>query len=145
MIRPRYIAMASTFTARTFVRSAFRATQSTVRTPLIRSSGRFVAPTQAFRQQARRGYASEAGSSSGGSGAWVWLLGLAAVSGGGYYAYSQGLFAGEDAKSKVFTPEFADYQKVYDAIAKRLVDEDDYDDGSYGPVVLRLAWHASGT
>ena len=24
-------------------------------------------------------------------------------------------------------------------------DEDDYDDGSYGPVVLRLGWHASGT
>lgn len=37
------------------------------------------------------------------------------------------------------------YQDVYDAIAERLIEEDDYDDGSYGPVVLRLAWHASGT
>jgi cytochrome c peroxidase len=45
----------------------------------------------------------------------------------------------------VFIPTTRDYQKVYDAIAKRLVDEDDYDDGSYGPVVLRLGWHASGT
>jgi cytochrome c peroxidase len=26
-----------------------------------------------------------------------------------------------------------------------LEEKDDYDDGSYGPVLLRLAWHASGT
>lgn len=38
----------------------------------------------------------------------------------------------------------ADYQKVYDAIAAGL-DKEDYDDGSLAPVVLRLAWHASGT
>lgn len=25
------------------------------------------------------------------------------------------------------------------------MDNDDYDDGSYGPVLVRLAWHASGT
>ena len=24
-------------------------------------------------------------------------------------------------------------------------EKDDYDDGSYGPVLVRLAWHASGT
>ena len=44
-----------------------------------------------------------------------------------------------------FTPTQSDYQKVYDAVAKRLWENDEYDDGSYGPVVLRLAWHASGT
>jgi cytochrome c peroxidase len=38
-----------------------------------------------------------------------------------------------------------DYQAVYDAIAEKLIDENEYDDGSYGPVVLRLGWHASGT
>ncbi|KAF9581384.1 heme peroxidase, partial [Lunasporangiospora selenospora] len=37
-----------------------------------------------------------------------------------------------------------DYQKVYNAIAE-LLEDDNYDDGSYGPVFLRLAWHASGT
>jgi cytochrome c peroxidase len=37
-----------------------------------------------------------------------------------------------------FVPTQADYQKVYDAIAKRLADETDYDDGSYGPVSLQL-------
>jgi cytochrome c peroxidase len=36
-----------------------------------------------------------------------------------------------------------DYQKVYNTIAQKL--EADYDDGSYGPVLVRLAWHASGT
>lgn len=44
-----------------------------------------------------------------------------------------------------YIPKEADYQKVYNAIAKRLHEIDDYDDGSYGPVLLRLGWHASGT
>lgn len=26
-----------------------------------------------------------------------------------------------------------------------LEEKDEYDDGSYGPVLVRLAWHASGT
>ncbi|CED82030.1 cytochrome c peroxidase [Phaffia rhodozyma] len=40
-----------------------------------------------------------------------------------------------------------DYVKVYNRLAELLdADEDnDYDDGSYGPVFVRLAWHASGT
>lgn len=45
----------------------------------------------------------------------------------------------------VFTPQQEDYQKVYNEIAARLEEKDDYDDGSYGPVLVRLAWHASGT
>jgi cytochrome c peroxidase len=47
--------------------------------------------------------------------------------------------------SRLSTPTREDYQRVYEAIAERLIDEDDYDDGSYGPVLLRLGWHASGT
>jgi cytochrome c peroxidase len=42
------------------------------------------------------------------------------------------------------SPQQVDYQKVYNAIADILEDEN-YDDGSYGPVLVRLAWHASGT
>ena len=45
----------------------------------------------------------------------------------------------------VFTPKKEDYQQVYNDIAKLLEEKDDYDDGSYGPVIVRLAWHCSGT
>jgi len=37
-----------------------------------------------------------------------------------------------------------DYNAVRQDI-KALLDNYDYDDGSYGPVLVRLAWHASGT
>lgn len=45
----------------------------------------------------------------------------------------------------IFTPKKEDYQKVYNELAKALAEKDDYDDGSYGPVLVRLAWHCSGT
>jgi cytochrome c peroxidase len=139
--------MASVFTARALPRASLRAYRPTARVPFLRATPRECLPAQALRQQSRRGYSSEAssGGSDGGSGAWVWLLGAAAIGGGGYYAYSQGLFDGAGASAKPFAPNFEDYQAVYNAVAKKLVDETDYDDGSYGPVLLRLAWHASGT
>lgn len=42
-------------------------------------------------------------------------------------------------------PTKEDYQKVYNEIARRLEEDSNYDDGSYGPILVRLAWHASGT
>jgi len=36
------------------------------------------------------------------------------------------------------------YQAAYDAVSD-LLEDLDYDDGSYAPVLLRLAWHAAGT
>lgn len=37
------------------------------------------------------------------------------------------------------------YQEIYNAIATKLQNEDDHDDGSYGPVLVRLAWHDNGS
>lgn len=100
------------------------------------------APRMAFRQSGRRLYSSEPAKS--GSSTWIWLSGLAAAAGGaGGWYYLQNNSAG--ATPKVFTPKFEDYQAVYNEIASRLEEKDDYDDGSYGPVLLRLAWHCSGT
>jgi cytochrome c peroxidase len=42
------------------------------------------------------------------------------------------------------TPSNVDYNKVRKSIAD-ILDAPDYDDGSLGPVFVRLAWHASGT
>ncbi|WFD29426.1 cytochrome-c peroxidase [Malassezia sp. CBS 17886] len=55
---------------------------------------------------------------------------------------------GKDAKrpsGKDGRPSVADYQEVYNAIADKFESNPNYDAGSYAPVVLRLAWHSSGT
>ncbi|KFZ10530.1 hypothetical protein V501_05153 [Pseudogymnoascus sp. VKM F-4519 (FW-2642)] len=129
--------MAST-TTRTFARAALRSTPA--------RTAAYALPRQTFRQQSRRGYSSEGSSApkaSGGS-ALYWLGGLLGAAGAGYYVYGQQNGFSAAAKGP-FQPTFEDYQKVYNEIAARLEEKDDYDDGSYGPVLLRLAWHASGT
>lgn len=118
--------------SRQFVRAATRAS----------TRGAFsVAPRQAFRQNGRRYYSSEPAQKS--SSLLVWLTGAAVAGGAGYYFYANGSPAA--ASAKVVNPTKEDYQKVYNEIAARLEENDDYDDGSFGPVLLRLAWHASGT
>jgi hypothetical protein len=59
-------------------------------------------------------------------------VGAAAVIGSGFFAVT------------AFAEAKVDYKKVSEAI-KKILDEDNYDDGSIGPVLVRLAWHASGT
>lgn len=115
----------------------------------------------------RRGYAtSPQGGTSGGSsvsGTNVLVaVGLLGAAGAGFYFYNQdgkkdvlGVGAGGSnklfgAKGRASAPKdgvgsFKDYQQVYNDIADLLESETDYDDGSYGPVLVRLAWHASGT
>jgi len=100
-------------------------------------------PRAAFRQGGRRFNSS--GPSSGSKINWLWAsVGAAVVGGGAVYQFTP-----KETWTKVkkdrSTATFKDYQVVYNAIAKRLEEEDEYDDGSYAPVLLRLAWHASGT
>jgi cytochrome c peroxidase len=80
----------------------------------------------------------------GGSSGFGTFAALAIVAGAGYYGYTQYYADGSASKESV-KRGFADYQEVYNSIAKKIEDEDDYDDGSYAPVLLRLAWHSSGT
>nr|URD21180.1 cytochrome c peroxidase [Diaporthe liquidambaris] len=118
-------------TTRQFARSAVRTTtRSTFATAVPRT----------FRQSGRRFYSSEPPKSS--SNPLLWAAGAAAAGGAGYYFWSQN---SAPATPKVFNPTKEDYQKVYNEVAARLEEKDDYDDGSYGPVLVRLAWHASGT
>ncbi|KAA8901865.1 heme peroxidase [Sphaerosporella brunnea] len=99
----------------------------------------------AVRQNARS-YASSAVPKSSNTGLYLGLAALAA-GGGGYYLYTQGQLGplnSKDATPTIFKPTKEDYQKVYNDVAE-LLEDNDYDDGSYGPVILRLGWHASGT
>jgi len=138
-------------------RTASRALRTAQMTSIFRTATRRVAvPRQTFQRQARRGYADEAPRpSAGGSSNTALYAGLAAAAlagVGGYFALSgtpesakQNSTAQGQKGSNIFSPTKEDYQKVYDAVAKRLIEHDDYDDGSYGPVLLRLGWHSSGT
>lgn len=142
------------FTARS-VASALRATPAT---SAIRPAARsLTVPRATFRQQSRRGYADSAGPKKNNNA----LIGggvvatLAAVAGYAYLTQTPQTATKDSSSAKdpattntktgVYTAKQQDYQKVYDAIAKRLIDHDEYDDGSYGPVLVRLGWHSSGT
>lgn len=100
---------------------------------------RVVAPT-ILRTAAKRTYGSTPPppKKSGGNGAILALLALGGA-GAGYYAYSQDLlkeYGFPAPKQGPFVPTYEDYQKVYEAIAE-VLEEEDYDDGSYGPVRSR--------
>ncbi|KAL8952421.1 MAG: hypothetical protein Q9222_001656 [Ikaeria aurantiellina] len=102
-----------------------------------------------FPNSSRRGYAS---GPSDGSSKTPYILGVlaAAGAGGAYFFYNNGSLTtvkeGSSGETRgLFAPSKDDYQKVYNAIAHRLGEKDDYDDGSYGPIIVRLAWHCSGT
>lgn len=64
--------------------------------------------------------------------------------GSGYYLWTT-LGGSTDTKTEARQQKHCPkYQKVYDSIAK-ILEDSEYDDGSYGPIFVRLAWHASGT
>lgn len=131
--------------ARTFARAAFKSTPATSAFKTTARNTAFTAARQTSRQQSRRGYSSSPTPSS--SSAFLWVGAAAAAGGAGYYLYTNGsILSGSSGETKgLMVPKPEDYQKVYNEIAARLEEKDDYDDGSYGPVLVRLAWHCSGT
>lgn len=137
--------------ARTFTRAFTRSTPiiSTLKTSATRNA-RSALARQTFQSSSRRGYADSAAPRSSRAGLY-WGFGVAAVGGAGawFYLNNGGVTHLKESSSGetrgVFTPTKEDYQKVYNAIAKALEEKDEYDDGSYGPVIVRLAWHCSGT
>ncbi|KAI5479201.1 cytochrome-c peroxidase [Pseudohyphozyma bogoriensis] len=113
--------------------------------PLLRTIPRLSAARAAAAPALRRTYASEAsGAPKSSSNALVYALGAAVVGGGAWYALGGEKSTDYRTVKDAASPEVVDYQKVYNAIAQ-VLESEDYDDGSYGPVLLRLAWHASGT
>ncbi|KAI9189269.1 heme peroxidase [Blastocladiella emersonii ATCC 22665] len=115
------------------------------RTAAARAAQRASAPTAA----ARRTFAAEAGEAAKATSnkALPLALALAAVGAGGYY-WSTTKYADlgkqlAEKKAAAAPKEPLDYKKVAADIADLL--DADYEDGSYGPILVRLAWHASGT
>lgn len=118
-----------------------------------------VIPRQTLQSSSRRGYANgSTGQTSSKTFTYIGFGTLAAASAGGYFYFRQNAgsmasapstkqssAAGDTKAPASLVPKKEDYQQVYNEIAKRLEEKDDYDDGSYGPVIVRLAWHCSGT
>ncbi|CCH45027.1 Catalase-peroxidase [Wickerhamomyces ciferrii] len=61
--------------------------------------------------------------------------------------YGKALIAGSGLNAAVTSQKSEqDYQKLYNAIAEKLRDNDEYDEYiGFGPALVRLAWHLSGT
>lgn len=76
------------------------------------------------------------------------LLAGLALGGVGLAYYFYALDSDSDVQNRYATPKSAntrlDFQAVYNDIA-RILEDSNYDDGSWAPVLVRLAWHASGT
>jgi len=71
-----------------------------------------------------------------------WLTGLGLLLGASGFGAVAAAAAAAAAPSS--GPTKADYDKVKTAI-QDIIDDPDYDDGSLGPLFVRLAWHAAGT
>ncbi|CAG8553274.1 9477_t:CDS:2 [Paraglomus occultum] len=94
---------------------------------------------------AYRAYSTQAEKKSRG-GALIALTALAVGAGAGYYFFSPALSTAKTSPVSPPSPDSGEvnYQKVYNQIAD-ILEDNDWDDGSWGPIFVRLAWHASGT
>ncbi|KAJ2838941.1 heme peroxidase, partial [Coemansia erecta] len=117
------------------------ATTSATAAPVASSTRAFTTQQKQNGQYSRQKYqqyqaprTSKAGPSPGILGA----IAVGAIAGWYFYNTEGSAQASSSSWKKV------NYNNVYKDIADLLEDEN-YDDGSYGPVFVRLAWHASGT
>lgn len=88
---------------------------------------------QVVSRQSARSMGTYAGKMSGKAGTFSKAALVVGVFGVGVAASTQYAFAKE-----------GDYEAVKEAI-RNILDDEKWDDGSWGPVLVRLAWHASGT
>lgn len=149
--------MATATVTRSLMRAIPRGSTTTTSTILSATrSSRQAAAKQFFQNTSRRSYSSTAIRPKSNTAKYFGITAGAALFGGSiYYLTAQQGYAPTlniqlkqgscDQSPGIFNPTPSDYQKVYNAIAALLWEKDDYDDGSYGPVLLRLAWHCSGT
>ncbi|CAJ0833476.1 7299_t:CDS:2 [Entrophospora sp. SA101] len=123
-------------------------TTTTTNSIFIRNQYAIIARKSSTTTNNESNKAGGSGGSSGGNSA-LWLgAGLVAV-GVGYFAYNsetilaslQNLNPATPSPKTATTP---DYQKIYYEIAD-ILEDDNHDDGNFGPLFIRLAWHAAGT
>ncbi|KAK9843629.1 hypothetical protein WJX81_000152 [Elliptochloris bilobata] len=117
---------------------------------LLRAAGRRASQAAVLSRlavPAARSFATDAAPkpSGGGGRGLALLLGTLGLGGGLYYAHQQGMldgvFGAPPAQKEAVK---RDYGAVRKAIAD-LLEADEYDDGSFGPILVRLAWHSSGS
>ncbi|KAG1863817.1 heme peroxidase [Suillus subluteus] len=129
-----------------------------IRAPLRRQALSASFKRAELRTSSFRKYSTEAPpAAKSNTGLYVGLGAVVLGGGVAYYLYGSSSETGKVTSTALksaaqsakvatnFVPTKEDYQKVYNRIAEVIDDADDYDNGSFGPVVLRLAWHASGT
>ncbi|KAG2175374.1 hypothetical protein INT43_001021 [Umbelopsis isabellina] len=126
-----------------FLRVA-RSTAARRSTLLAATASISAAPRARIAPQFARGYATGEPKKGGSTGVFLGLAALGAAGGYYYYSTTQDVKVGAKTTEKSLDKKPIDYQEVYNAIAD-ILEDNDYDDGSIGPVLVRLAWHASGT